>query len=354
MDEKNKNNPNDNVSHNNILKKTKASKTIKKKIKKKHKKLKVNNSKNESSKVNINNNFSKNISLNIIQTQSIDDKINNNKNKKEMKIDNKNLMEFNLININLLKNKDYTPRNSKRILNNYNFEEAIKYDRRDVCEIFYIYLLSKQVIFHTICFKSPLELLSLRLILLIFIISSDFALNAFFYFKDNISKKFRKNKNLILFSFNDNIGIIFLSTIIGFILLSLFTKLSNTKGALRKIFRIEEEKIKKDKNYNITEKRKIEIKNEIVLIFKKFKIKILILIIIELILMIFFWYYAIAFCHVYQSTQLSWVMDSLISMIFRIIIDLLICLGLAKLYRLAVDTNIECIYKICLFLYDFD
>ena len=70
--------------------------------------------------------------------------------------------------------------------------------------------------------------------------------------------------------------------------------------------------------------------------------------------MIFFWYYVIAFCHVYQSTQLSWVMDSLISMLFRIIIDLLICLGLAKLYRLAVDANIECIYKICLFLYDFD
>ena len=316
--------------------------------------MQVNKTKYENSELNINNNnASKNLSINIIQTQSIEEK---NKNKKEMKIDNKNLMEFNLININLnlLKNKDFTPRNSKRILNNYNFEEAIEYDKRDLMEIFYIYLLSKQVIFHTICFKSPLELLSLRLILLIFIISSDFALNAFFYFKDNISKKYRKNKNIILFSFSDNIGIIFLSTIIGFILLSLFTKLSNTKGALRKIFRKEEDKIKKDKNYKITEERKKEIKNEIELVFKKFKIKILIFIIIELILMIFFWYYVIVFCHVYQSTQLSWVMDSLISMIFRIIIDLLICFGLAKLYRLAVDANIECIYKICLFLYDFD
>ena len=70
--------------------------------------------------------------------------------------------------------------------------------------------------------------------------------------------------------------------------------------------------------------------------------------------MLFFWYYVTAFCHVYQSTQVSWILDSLISMIFRIIIDLLICLGLAKLYRFSIKVNIECIYKICLFLYDFD
>ena len=324
---------------------------LKKKENKKEEKTKAlvlnnsNISKSECLKINLNNNLNDNLSkLNNIKTQDSEQKINNN------------LMEFNLINIdiNIKKNRNYVPRSSNRILNNYNYEEAVKYDRRELCNIFYIYLLSKQVLFHTFCFKSPLELLSLRLILLIFIISSDFALNAFFYFKDNISKKFRKSKNLILFSLSDNIGIIFLSTIIGFILLSLFTKLSNTKGALRKIFRDEEEKMKKDGKYVITEERKKEIKKEIESVLKKFKLKVLLLIIIELIFMMFFWYYVTAFCHVYQSTQISWILDSIISMIFRIIIDFLICLGLAKMYRFAVDINIECIYNICLFLYDFD
>ena len=335
-------------------KKINNTKTIKKVKKGKNKKGKKkvhntridNNSKIDFSKLAIKNNNSNN---NEFQTQIFEDKNNNIK-------ENNNLMEFNLININLnlRKNINNNPRSSNRILNNYNYEEAIEFDKRSLCGIFYIYLLSKQVIFHTFCFKSPLELLSLRFILLIFIISSDFALNAFFYFKDNISKKYVKSKNLILFSLSDNIGIIFLSTIIGFILLSLFTKLSNTKGALRKIFRNEEDKLKKDQNYKISEERKNEIKNEIESILKKFKIKIILLIIIELIFMVFFWYYVTAFCHVYQRTQISWILDSLISLLFRVIIDLLLCLGLAKLYRLSVNVNIKCLYNICLFLYDFD
>ena len=347
---------NNKIINNDDIKKTKE-----KKSKKKNnlKSIILNNSKNDFSKENIKNNISNNLYLNIIKTQEFENKTkNNNKYIEKFNKYDSNFMDFNLININInfkkRKREDYTPRSSNRILNNYTYEEAIEYDRRSLCGIFFIYLLSKQVLFHTFCFKSPLELLYLRIILLIFIISSDFALNAFFYFKDNISKKYIKSKNLILFSLSDNIGIIFLSTIIGFILLSLFTKLSNTKGALRKIFRNEEDKLKKDKNYVITEERKKDIKKEIESVLRTFKIKVFSLIIIELIFMLFFWYYVTAFCHVYQSTQVSWILDSLISMIFRIIIDLLICLGLAKLYRFSIKVNIECIYKICLFLYDFD
>jgi len=43
----------------------------------------------------------------------------------------------------------------KQFNNNYNYEEAVKYDRRSLCEIFFIYCLSKQVLFHTFCFNSP-------------------------------------------------------------------------------------------------------------------------------------------------------------------------------------------------------
>ena len=62
----------------------------------------------------------------------------------------KNLFDFHLININLnnKKIKEYTPKNSIQILNNYTYEEAIKYDMRSICLIFYIFLLSKQAAFH--------------------------------------------------------------------------------------------------------------------------------------------------------------------------------------------------------------
>ena len=305
----------------------------------------INTSKNDNSKTIINR---KNKELVLSNLETLNPDYKNKRNAKK-------IIDFPLITINLYKkNKDdYYPTNSYRILNIYSFEEAIKYDQRLICEIFFIYLLSKQAILHAFFFKSPFELFSLRLYLLFFIFSSDFALNAFFYFNDNISKKYKYAKSLFFFTFNNNLTVILLSTLVGFVLLTLFIQLSNSTFALREIFRNEEEKMKKVKNYKVNEKRKIEIKNEIEKIFKNYKIKIIIFFLVELLFMIFFWYFVTIFCHVYPSTQTSWLFDSFLSMISRIIIDALICLGLAKLYRIAVDSNINCIYKFAMFLYGF-
>ena len=98
-------------------------------------------------------------------------------------------------------------------MHNYTFDEAIKYDRRNIFRIFYIYLLSKQIIFRTFLQRSPLELFYLRFTLFIFMFSSDLALNALFYFNDNISKKYHYAKNVFLFTFINNITIIIYSTL---------------------------------------------------------------------------------------------------------------------------------------------
>ena len=135
--------------------------------------------------------------------------------------------------------------------------------------------------------------------------------------------------------------------------MTLFTNLSNSSNDIRNIFRNEEMKLINNKKYNVSDKRKEEIQNEINKILKKFKIKMIILIIIEFSLMLFFWYYVTAFCHVYNSTQYSWLFDSLLSILSRSFIDFLVPLGLSKLYRLAVESNIHCLYKIILFFYCF-
>ena len=260
---------------------------------------------------------------------------------------------FSIININLNNINDYTPKNSLHVLNNYVYEEAIKNDNRSIIAIFYIFLLSKQAFFHAFLFKSPLEIFPLRLYLLIFIISSDLALNAFFYFDDKISEKYRYTKNLFLFTFSNNITVILLSTLIGFAFMAVFTNLNNVTNNIKNIFRKEEEKIIKHKGYKVTDERKKEIMSEIEKILKKNKIKVIILINIESILMIFFWYYSTAFCHVYPGTQLSWIFDSFLSMLSRLVIELFLSLGFAKLYRIAVESNSHCIYKFVLFFYCF-
>ena len=68
--------------------------------------------------------------------------------------------------------------------------------------------MAKQIILKTILQKSPLELFPLRFILFIFMFSCDLALNALFYFNDNISKKYHYAKNIFLFAFTNNITII--------------------------------------------------------------------------------------------------------------------------------------------------
>ena len=264
-----------------------------------------------------------------------------------------NIINFSLINININNFKDRTPKNSNQTLHNYTFDEAIKYDRRDTLNIFYIFLLWKQIIFHTFFLKSPLELFSLRFCLFIFTFSLDLFLNSLFYFNDNISKKYEYTKGLFLFTFTNNYTIILLSTFASFILIPLIIKLSNFNNEVRNIFRNEEEKLKKNKNYKITEKRKKEILLEIEKILKKFKIKIIVFFIIEIILIIFFWYFVTAFCHVYSNTQKSWLLDSFLSILSRIVIELLFGLLFAKLYCVSVLSSCYYLYRILLFLYDF-
>ena len=135
--------------------------------------------------------------------------------------------------------------------------------------------------------------------------------------------------------------------------MTLFTNLSNSTNNIRDILLKEEEKIRINKKYKVTEKRKKEILDEIEKILKRHKLKAIVLIIIEISLMIFFWYYVTAFCHVYPNTQISWLLDSFLSMLSRFIIELLISLGFAKLYRMAVEANTECLYKFVLFFYCF-
>jgi len=224
---------------------------------------------------------------------------------------------------------------------------------RSLCKIFYIYLLTKQAFFYAFLYRSPLVLFPLRFCIFIFIISSDLALNAIFYFDDKISEKYRYAKNIFLFALSKNITVILLSTFIGFFFLTLFTKLNNSANQLREVFKKEEEKMKINKKYIVSEERKKEIQQEIANILTKCKIKIIVFILIEIILLLFFWYYITVFCHVYSNTQTSWLLDSFLTMLSRIIIDFLFCLGFAKLYRIAVESNIQTLYKISLFFYSF-
>ena len=270
------------------------------------------------------------------------------KNKEKKDSENYAIIKIDLNNIS-----NYYPKDSNQTLHNYTFNEAIDRDRRSIFMIYYIYLLSKQIIFHTFLQKSPLKIFTLRLCLLIFMLSTDLALNALLYMNDNISKKYKYAKSFFLLSFSDNITIIIYSTLLTVVMLFLVTKLSNYENSIRNVFRKEEELIHNNKNYRINKNRKNQIFLEIEKILKRLKIKLMFLIIVQIVLMLFFWYFVTAFCQVYKSTQISWIWDSFLSVLSRTIIELLFALLFSKLYIVSIESNFYSLYRAFLFIYDF-
>ena len=155
-----------------------------------------------------------------------------------------------MIQISANNSPNNTPPESKYFLDNYNYSEAIKYDKRSFCRIYYICILAKENILNIILVNSPLELKSLRICLFIFIYSCDFALNTLFYFNSNISDKYYYNgNNQFFFTIFNNISISIISTFISLVLLIFFKVMTTSKDNIEEIFRKEERKMRKNSNY---------------------------------------------------------------------------------------------------------
>ena len=61
--------------------------------------------------------------------------------------------------------------------------------------------------------------------------------------------------------------------------------------------------------------------------------------------MLFFYYFVTAFCEVYKKTQVSWIIDSIISYLLSFPIQFLTSFIIADLYKLSVDCQIKWLYN---------
>ena len=258
---------------------------------------------------------------------------------------------YNLIHANA-EYKYIRPLDSKYVLDNYDYETAIKYEQRSFLRIYFICLLSKEIILNTFFFKSPLELQSIRFCLFLFINSCDCALNAFFYSNEKISERYHyKGKNLFFYSIVNNLTISIASTLFSFLLVKFLSILTNSKDSIVSLFRKEEEKMRNDENFKIDSKEKTQIIHNLNKIFKQLKIKIISFIIIELSILLFFLYYLSIFCEIYKKTQMSWLADSGISFLLSIPIEIVSALLLATFYYISIKKKWKCIYNISMFFY---
>ena len=348
--------------------------------KKKNSKI-VNNAKNNSSNEAISNNDNKITIINyqnnnnyLIDSQKHAFKVTNEKNTifrrrnkkskttmglKNRKNLNENIIEpkfpgfYNLIQIDANNSLNDEPPDSKYILDNYDYDTALKYEKRSIGRIYYICLLSKTNILNTFYFKSNLETQAIRLTLFIFNYSCDCCLNALFYLNQKISDKYHYEGNsLYTFTLINNSTITIFSTFLGFLLVLLLGLLTNSKDEIKDIFKKEEKKLRKNKRYKVNKTRKKIINNRLISIFKILKIKIGFYILIESLFMLFFFYYITAFCGVYQNTQISWVLDCIASCFISFIYEILYSFVISILYITSLKFKLRSLYNISLFFYD--
>ena len=130
-----------------------------------------------------------------------------------------------------------------------------------------------------------------------------------------------------------------------------FATLTQSSNSFKTIFREQERKLKIDKKYKVNKKTKFEITKKVLNILKCLKTKIICFLVLELSIMLFFYYYIIAFCHIYKQTQVSWLLDGIVSQLisFSIIISLSFIFSI--LYKIGIKYKIKILYNICKLFY---
>ena len=243
------------------------------------------------------------------------------------------------------------PLESNYILNNYEYETAIKYEARTFWRVLYIVMISKDNILNTFILRSPLESKPLQICLLIFSYTCDLALNTLFYFSDNISDKYHyTGKYLFWYTLFNNILISLISTVLSLILGGILNLLAESKDNLEDEFKEEEKKLREDSNYKVSDERKDEIMQKIDKELKKLKVKMVFFVIVDFIILLFFFYFVTAFCEIYKNTQTSWISDAVMSIIISFPIEFGIALAITIAYYLAIKYKWKFIYKIVMFL----
>ena len=339
------NNNNNNEVKDKKIKKNKTSKTTKS-IKSKSSVKKLRNSKIDNSS-DIMRNSNKDLEPNMIETQNMEDFYYTG-NEEEVNYD-----DFNFINIHLDPNEKTEPRKeSNKVLNNYTFEEAVEYDKRGFFRIFYIFLLSKNFIFHTLILKSPFDSVSVQGCAFMLIITSYLFFNSLLYFNEIVSKRFHTRENVFLFTFSTNMPTVFYSVFIVYVFIYITFCLTNISNKIVQIFKNEEEKMKKKKDYKVSDERKKQITKEIKDILNTQNNKNYAFFVIELILTLLYWYYITAFCHIYSNTQYSWMCNTFSSIFFCFLIDSSLCLLLTILYLTSISSKSQSIYNFVLFIYN--
>ena len=207
--------------------------------------------------------------------------------------------------IKITENNKIEPKNENIILDNFelnelDFLEAIKLDKRSFIQIYWSIIKREHPILFTFIICDDYNLLYIKLTRFLFLLANDMALNVFFFSDDSMHKLYI---NYGKYDFIQQIPQIIYSTIISRLMEVFLCFLSLTDKHIYQIIRLIRD--------NATEKNQF--------IFKCIRIKLISFFIFTSILFLLYWYIVAAFCSVYENTQTAFIKDCFFSFLLSLL-----------------------------------
>ena len=186
-------------------------------------------------------------------------------------------------------------------MNELDYENALKKDKRSFSEMYISFIKTKQPIYYTFFLENDYNSYLIKICLFLFSFILEYSINALF-FNDSTMHKIYKDRGE--YNFIYQLPQIIYSFLISFAITKLLS-----------YFILSENNIAK-----ITETKNEETIDKINNLFKKSICKLSIFFIFILLLNLLFWYYLSSFCGVYKNTQSALIKDTIISFIISLFI----------------------------------
>ena len=214
------------------------------------------------------------------------------------------------------------------------YNDAIKYDKRSFTEAFRDLILEKVMTLNTFLVSEPLKPFMVKLVIYLLYIDLFLIINGLFFSEDYISKVYHLEKEDKFFSFVPRSIYRFLYTMTVSVIINF----------LINCFFIEEKKIKR---IFIRERdNENNLKNDIINLLRIIKERLITFFIITFIIFIFSFLYIICFNYVYHYTQKEWIISSIFIIIIIELIVIIISLLEICLRFLSFKCKSERLYKL--------
>ena len=214
-------------------------------------------------------------------------------------------------------------------LNELSYEEAVIYDQRTFLKIYLALLKREHRILFTFFVCHDYNLVYVKLSRFIFLLTTDIAMNVFFFSDVTMHKQFL---NYGKYNFVQQIPQIIYSTIVSQIIEVFICFLSLTD---KHIYHV--------KNFELNGKNKKLILEE----FKCIKIKLIFYFIFTFIFFCFYWYAVAVFCAVYYNSRSAFIKDSFVSFLLGLLYPLILYMFPSAFRLCALKfKNHACLYKL--------